>query len=427
MNFSVSRIDAHTSTSLPPLPLLPGCKAEALAPAISSQDESPCNRESPMAMKRSCSPMPTRPCHPSLTIATYSSDLPPLTSTSITDPTFTELATFNATPRELITASNHSYISRETLKPPGVRSGAGSSTLDLSTRRIDPLLTRYIRLSYIGRGGFSTVWKSQEASTAALVALKESLVRSKSHYNLLCSEVSILKKLDHPGIIKVIEHSYTEPKFYTVLELGPLSPLSKAVGHLSLAEIKIIAAKLALILNYLETNSILHRDIKLDNILISRRGLTVRLIDFGFATELDKEHTTSGRMGSFSYMSPEIIDDKPYGFSSQWWAFGVCLYTLCFASHPFGRARHEFSDPNMWIKSIFSDLRSQAPLNFPKKHSLYSPQLEELLLSLLNHNPLERASFETIRHSTWFDADFPWKDLFTQQALKHDSRFLPSL
>jgi hypothetical protein len=79
----------------------------------------------------------------------------------------------------------------------------------LDPRPLDPLLTRYVKINLIGEGSYSQVWKAQEAASGAFVAFKQKVVHKPGQCHLLQREVSILRLLDHPGIPKVIEYSFT--------------------------------------------------------------------------------------------------------------------------------------------------------------------------------------------------------------------------
>ena len=83
-------------------------------------------------------------------------------------------------------------------------------------------------------------------------------------------------------------------------------------------------------LRYLHSKGIMHRDIKLENIMLSTRNeeKIARIADFGFSTRLSHNEAVTTALGTLGYMAPELIQEKPYSFSVDVWSFGVLLYNL---------------------------------------------------------------------------------------------------
>ena len=83
-------------------------------------------------------------------------------------------------------------------------------------------------------------------------------------------------------------------------------------------------------LRYLHAKGIVHRDIKLENIMLSNRNEEgiVRIADFGFSMRLVPEEAVTTALGTLGYMAPEMIKSQPYDFSVDVWSFGVLLYNL---------------------------------------------------------------------------------------------------
>lgn len=78
-----------------------------------------------------------------------------------------------------------------------------------------------------------------------------------------------------------------------------------------------------------------HRDIKLENILVGEDGY-ISMIDFGLAKLSEDDKVMTTQCGTAMYKAPEIVLDKGHGFPVDWWALGVCLYTLIYGGFPFG-------------------------------------------------------------------------------------------
>ncbi len=120
-----------------------------------------------------------------------------------------------------------------------------------------------------------------------------------------------------------------------------------------------------------EERNMIHRDLKPDNLLISSNG-TIKIGDFGLSKDFENsKQYASSQVGTYCYMSPEIIENGKYDFKSDIWALGVILYELCALKRPF-----EHSIP----LSLMNMIVNKEPLPIP---DVYSTQLKDLLQSLL--------------------------------------------
>jgi calcium-dependent protein kinase len=156
---------------------------------------------------------------------------------------------------------------------------------------------------------------------------------------MFASEVQILKKLDHPNIIKLYEVYETEKTIYLVTEVcdgGELFYLIVEKKFLSEAQAANIMRQIFSAIAYLHEHNICHRDIKPENILLKEKNniKSIKLIDFGIAKVFkDKEYEHQPK-GTTMYLAPEIINGK-YGKEVDNWACGVILYILLCGRPPF--------------------------------------------------------------------------------------------
>ena len=130
-------------------------------------------------------------------------------------------------------------------------------------------------------------------------------------------------------------------------------------------------------LEYLHTNAIIHRDIKLENILLDREG-HIKIVDFGLCKEnIRWDSSTSTLCGTPEYRAPEIINNMKYGKDVDWWAFGIVMSEMIIGKNPFYNVDEEI----MYENVLAIDVR------FP---SWLSNSARDLLAGLLTKEPANR-------------------------------------
>ena len=156
----------------------------------------------------------------------------------------------------------------------------------------------------------------------------------------LLNELNILKLLDHENIIKLYENIQGTKMEFLVMEYGPkqmLSDFSKNYHHRRILEYeaKMIFQQVIEAVAYLHEENIVHRDLKMQNILIDER-FQIKLIDFGFANFYNKHKKYNVFCGTYSYMAPELVCRVPYdGKATDVWSLGVLLYIILTGDFPF--------------------------------------------------------------------------------------------
>lgn len=202
---------------------------------------------------------------------------------------------------------------------------------------------RYLILKELGMGGMASVDYAQDQDTGEYVALKRlhiHLATDPSIVQRFIHESRIAVKLDHPNIVKVVDSGMVEKTPYIALEYldgGSLAQLFKKTVQLSVKRIVNILGQVGSGLDYAHTKGIVHRDVKLENVLRSQTG-RIALADFGIARIASETRLTSTGMiiGTPHYMPPEQIQgEKNIDHRADLYAFSVMSYLLLTGFFPF--------------------------------------------------------------------------------------------
>ena len=199
---------------------------------------------------------------------------------------------------------------------------------------------------YLGEGGSGTVYKGFERRSKKYYAFKEIDKSKVKNKNFLINEVKYSLKLKHPNIIKVYEVYENEDYIYLVMDLCENGDLFDYIthspeGHLDeLLSINILIQILKTI-DFLHNEAKLcHRDVKPENILISKKSykdmykINIKFIDFGFVKKIKEGQFFHENLGTNSYKAPEILN-KHYNEKVDLFATGIILYNLITGCEPF--------------------------------------------------------------------------------------------
>ncbi|XP_064307423.1 serine/threonine-protein kinase 36 isoform X2 [Phalacrocorax carbo] len=251
-------------------------------------------------------------------------------------------------------------------------------------------MQRYHVLEMIGEGSFGRVYKGRRKHSAQVVALKfiPKVGRSEKELKNLQREIEIMRGLHHPNIIQMLDSFETDKEVVVVTDYaeGELFQILEDDGSLPEDQVQTIAAQLVSALYYLHSHRILHRDMKPQNILLGKDGV-VKLCDFGFARAMSI-HTMvlTSIKGTPLYMSPELVEERPYDHTADLWSVGCILYELFVGTPPF------------YTSSIFQlvNLIVKDPIKWPEA---ISPVFKSFLQGLLMKDPRQRLSWpELLSH-----------------------------
>ena len=265
----------------------------------------------------------------------------------------------------------------------------------------DPIQSTYTFQGMLGSGTFSEVRKVYHHPTGTYRAAKSIPLSASSTPKVekLLKEVSILKRLDHPGIIKVYEVFQNPTHIYIVTELctgGELFDRIKDLKKFSENQAAHCMLEIVSALMHCHQLDIVHRDLKPENVMYSSReeDSVLKVIDFGTSQLYNKHHKMKKIIGTYVYMAPEVISGE-YDEKCDVWSLGIMLYIMLCGIPPFcGRNDQE----------VVSRIQN-APLSF--SHSNWNNISEEakaLVMNMLKKNPGQRLSIEEVFNDPWIQA-----------------------
>ncbi|XP_049706408.2 cAMP-dependent protein kinase catalytic subunit alpha-like [Helicoverpa armigera] len=199
-------------------------------------------------------------------------------------------------------------------------------------------LTELERVKTLGTGAFGRVILLKHATTYKLYAMKvlekEKIVKMKQVEHTL-NEKRILEAIRFPFTV-YMEFSFKDNSYvYFIMPFvqgGEMFTHLRRMGKFEEPLAKFYASQVVLALEYMHFCNLVYRDLKPENILVDRSGY-LKITDFGFCKILQGRTWTL--CGTPEYLAPELILSKGYGFSVDWWSFGVLLYEMNAGYPPF--------------------------------------------------------------------------------------------
>ncbi|CAG9329424.1 unnamed protein product [Blepharisma stoltei] len=228
---------------------------------------------------------------------------------------------------------------------------------------IDNIEKDYSMAREIGKGSFARVFLGIENTSSQEFAIKcfnkMDLWNRKNGIKHLLNEIDIMRKLDHPNILKLFKVYEDCDKVYLVLEYAEGGDLRKRLSECKKypeeAAIRFIQ-KLLRVVDYMKSLNIVHKDIKPENILLTSPSdnSNFKLADFGLACECDGY--LEGKCGSLGYVAPEILWGMKYSFNVDVFSTGVVFFALIAGRSPFyGKSVNEIYLKNLNCNIQFNE------------------------------------------------------------------------
>jgi len=234
------------------------------------------------------------------------------------------------------------------------------------------------------------------SGSGANISVPSTLIDPAILVSNLTKEVRLLMRLDHPNVIKMYQVFDTDAELCIVMEhaKGELIDYIAATGSLSEREARKYFRQLISALQHCHAAGVVHRDLKLENLLLSHEK-NLLLSDFGLGrTILSSEQTLGTFCGTPLYAAPELVSATRYsGPPVDVWSMGVVLYIMCSGKPPFQAAN---------IGELYKRIKG---VNYmiPDK---FSPELRDLLSLILVRDPAARATLDKIRSHIWVNIGY---------------------
>ena len=275
----------------------------------------------------------------------------------------------------------------------------------------DNYIGDYIIKEIIGNGTFSKVKLGINKYTNEKVAIKlleKKKITEKKDLERIFREMSIVKNLNHPNIIKTYEIFENEKYYYIIMDYckgGELFDYIVKKGRLNEEETSFFFYQIINGLEYIHSKNIVHRDLKPENLLLTDKN-KLKIIDFGLSNyfNLNKENKTKllkTPCGSPCYAAPEMVSGNKYnGFKTDIWAIGIVLYAMIVGYLPF-----EDSDNDILFQKILD-----CDIEFPEFLNELSI---DIIKKILNSNCDERYTISDIkRHQFYLNGKKIYESIF---------------
>lgn len=265
----------------------------------------------------------------------------------------------------------------------------------------DTFRDRYELVAKIRKGSFATVWKCQHKVTKEFFAAKV-IKRAKltpDDDEAVLNEVTVMQSMGRHGtfIVQLCDFYEEKDYFFMVMEfMSGGDVFDQIVERTSYTEqdARELVKTLLTAVKCMHTNGIAHRDIKPQNLLLPSKeaGAHMKLCDFGFARRVHTPNSITHRVGTPTYVAPEVLKNIPHDERVDMWSLGVTIFVLLVGYAPF------MEDDQL---KLFSKIkRGEWRFHKPDWENI-SEDAKDLIRSLLVIDPVERLTVDEALRSPW--------------------------
>ncbi|GMT16570.1 hypothetical protein PFISCL1PPCAC_7867 [Pristionchus fissidentatus] len=249
-------------------------------------------------------------------------------------------------------------------------------------------LEHYEVKKQIGVGASGTVFIARRNDTKEVVAVKRMAFKSQPKKEMLVTEIKVMQQYKHPNLVNYLDSYLVEADdLWVVMDYLEGGNLTDVVVKTELDEGQIAAVLKECLkaLHFLHSHSIVHRDIKSDNVLLGMNG-AVKLTDMGFCAQIQPGSKRDTVVGTPYWMSPEILSKKKYNYKVDIWSLGIMALEMIDGEPPYMRETP--------MKAIFLIAQNGKP-EIQRRNEL-SPELVDFLDRCLVVDPESRACTEEL-------------------------------
>jgi len=293
----------------------------------------------------------------------------------------------------------------------------------------------------IGNGGFGTIYKGREKNKDELIALKVidlNIIREnimyeinenedieeklKSYINGFIEEFEIMKKccINNNNSVKCYEYFNNDKNFVIIMELcdNNLSQLllakkQKDNRYFNSEEILEIMKQLNNAFKIMMENKIIHRDLKLENILVKKENgqNIIKLTDYGCSKRLISlsNYGNTAGIGTVAYMAPEILNGKEYNYKVDLWSIGIIIYRLYFGKSPF---------PGFEKQALINNIENYGNKLINKTEN---KELDDLIKRLLEKDASKRLKWDEYLNHAFFKDKNKIILIYEKKSNKYDA------
>lgn len=249
---------------------------------------------------------------------------------------------------------------------------------------------RYEVIESLGSGSWANVYKVRDIREDKIYSLKlfQYLSSEELYKHFSAEDMHHITQINHPNLAHVVDFGHVGDHIYFISEYFE----GRTLANFKFSKNRVgliydVVVQTCYALDALHSQNILHKDLKLENVLYKMEGsqIEINLIDYGFS-KINQEDDKQNVTGSLPYLAPELYTGQPASHKSDFYALGVMLYRLCTGSFPYSLDQ---------INALISGGHQYFIPKFPSTlNRSIPPELERFILRLLERNPENR--FENV-------------------------------